>query len=262
MPNFGKLFRTETTQRSFDVAESLLDRIDFAALQSIFAAELRRSGANGSLSQRVSRNRFSLRKRPGASAWPQFLRVTIGAADHRTMYSMLWTVCHEAAHLVTYAFPRRAAFETTSGGFSLFNEGMTDRIAQDVFDAYIRFKEPTLEPSKVRATWNVQRPGTYRIGRILVDTITDGLAKRLGVDKDEISRALKRHYFSGGFGRDTKKVLDTTFGSGFMRRLRAIQNEQYDGGRVEHLLAQSVSDMVPESTWRDLAHFIGYYGQW
>lgn len=255
----GRLLRPAHERQAFDAAEALMDRIDFAALRDIAAAELRKSGGDTRHSERIRRENFSLRRRTGASTWPIFQKVTVGAADHYTIEGMLWTICHEAAHLVTSNRPGAVGLENVFGGFMLFNEGMTDHIARDMYEAYVCSKEPALTLSQSRARWNTYGAGTYKIGGLLVETVIDGLSQRMGVDRDEIYRSFKQHYFSGGFDGDVRRVFDAAFGSGFFRRLRALRYEEEDGGRVARLFERYMAESVPESTWSDLGHFIRYY---
>ncbi len=163
---------------------------------------------------------------------------------------------------------RKEPFETSEEETSLFNllnEGVNDRIADEVFLEYVRRRPFSAGPDELPS---VIRAKIY-VGSISADTASDyGLARHfvtalvqaLAEVGEKIPEEAVWRGFVGAFYRgdmldeeEIKGLLDETFGAGFVEELAAVE----DGEGVEALatarLRQSLTDTRLVDKW--MSHF-------
>lgn len=130
------------------------------------------------------------------------------------------TVVHEETHLVSSEIPdevyatgvptaHRSGFEYGIGGgvsdvgvatpskdvlFRSFNEGMTERIAQEISTEYIRRNGLGVGTS---ADWEKRGAGPYQHEQLFVEALTELIALDAGVPRDVVWDALNDAYFTG-----------------------------------------------------------------
>lgn len=178
-------------------------------------------------------------------------------------------VCHEQVHAVS---PRnKSVEEEINSGFSsclldkdnkriifsnfdLFNEGVVEKIARDVFVSYLqknKFYTSEKERSKFMSLWNSaslvkDRPRESDFK--LVELLVERLAKESGFEKEFIWNAIKQAYINGDeiFDDDLKSELNKILPEDFIPKLATytppdIFKEESDYGYLVKVLKEDKS---------------------
>lgn len=208
--------------------ERVLDSIDEAVLEDLYSELLRRSGVEEKkvlfipLSEvRIVRDqsRFT-----SGTYFSTDHHIEINTAfmkedmtDEELATAVVKTLIHEEVHAISksemtfddteFTVDDKVGFsvetrdeitqEVVKKAYTLFNEGMTELITDDVFESYIQRTGRRNEFIKdVDSTFNSQ-VHTYQNGRIEVTTSMQEIAGELGVSPDTVFESFVRLYFEG-----------------------------------------------------------------
>lgn len=114
--------------------------------------------------------------------------------------------------------------------FELFNEGITERISDEVFLEYVRRTAPewiggVSEAASLIESTMLHDRTSYGAARHFLMALTSALAEGVGVPEDVVWRGFVRQYYSGELRQDEIiDLLDRTFGPEFSHTLMNVKS--------------------------------------
>lgn len=228
--------------------EHVLDAIDFDKMHELYKEKIMRCGVDPEVMGFAARKdikgaQASLFKRGviavSSNEWGIILVPNSKEEIANYEATVLGAIFHEETHRASHTTHGNIVFDEQSSGyeraridvltlrrtFGMFNEGVTDMIAEEMFDEYTRRYGVDLDnlPSKLKYK---QR---YTVGRRIVSFVCERVAKGCGLSRDVVWRGIQRGYFEGldlshGEGRT---LLEETF-SPHLASLLESSNEPND----------------------------------
>jgi hypothetical protein len=138
--------------------------------------------------------------------------------------------------------------------FTLFNEGMTELIADDVYEEYIRRTGDRLMYSKQTESGNaLLGHTTYHEGRIAVNAIIAQIAADIGVSKDVVREGFVALYMSGAGIESVASDIRAATKIDLIKELKDLSPEE-TMRRVSGLSEGVLSQLLFNYSKRTLAH--------
>lgn len=114
--------------------------------------------------------------------------------------------------------------------FEAFNEGITQRIAEEIFLEYHRRTGKSGQSSRTLNFFirkEAERPWRYSLFSNHVDAMCDAIAQYTGVPKDHVWEGFKRGYFEKPelFHEETVRFFDETFGKDFLDEYEKLNSK-------------------------------------
>ncbi len=239
-----------------EFVNKILESIDREQLKDVFLDELRRSGVRVEDANTEALNQIFLRPFDHAAAMYNILLNTIqisvkskeiaekelssGAVPESIVKEMQLLFIHEACH--AFSRNRLRSLGKTTGKMSVesgystaeanplksgkanktleaFNEGVTQRIAEEVFLEYSkRMGNPADEFLSEALNRHQENFWNYYIFGNQVDQMCEHIARYVGVPKDTVWESVKRGYFERPelFNEETVELFAQTFGEDFL----------------------------------------------
>lgn len=237
-----------------------LESINEAVLEDIFRTILRRSRVEEKIHMYVPLSEVVCVDNPevktSGTYYPQEHRIELNLPyvvrenENEERATVTKVAIHEEVHAISkgglvfddaqyevedhigFAIERRDEItkEVVQKSFTLFNEGMTELIADDVYEEYIRRTGDRAEYSRDTQTGSqLMRFTTYHEGRIAVNAIIAQIAGELGVNKDIVREGFVSLYMSGA-------------------GIESVTKDVYEATRIN--LTDELKDLTPEETMR------------
>lgn len=288
---FGTEIENKKGQEVSEAIESILDtQVDFVALGEIFSEMQVRSGEEGRgilprknilsdadhfLGKATAdyNNREDL-----ITFYPKMLiEKKISTSEREFKNIILSTLIHEEAHAasknIVYVKPdglmgkiktifsrntdqtNVSGYHTNGEGYDLFqvfNEGVTELIAQEVYDEYFRRSGDGSNHGEETAYHE-----TYPGERAIVDIFCERIAHEVGVPRDVVWTSVKQGYFSGLplSSQELKNAFEQIFSEEFLVDMKldaSIYDKQEDDrGRFIEAVIQQASQAPISSETRE-----------
>lgn len=205
-----------------------LESINEAVLEDIFRTIMRRSGVEEKVHMYIPMSEVVCVDNPEVKSsgtyYPQEHKIEINLPyvarenDAEERAAVTKVAIHEEVHALSkgglvfddaeyevedhigFAIERRDEItkEVVRKSFTLFNEGMTELIADDVYEEYVRRTGERAAYSQETETGSsLMRFTTYHEGRIAVNAIISQIAKDIGVSQDSVREGFVALYMSG-----------------------------------------------------------------
>ncbi len=136
---------------------------------------------------------------------------------------------------------KSGTFTKSRSSFEAFNEGVTQRIAEEVFLEYGKRTGTSKEIERLLTIINernAQNLWRYTIYENEVDSMCEQIGMYVGIPKETVWQSIKRGYFEEPqlFHEETLELFKETFGSSFLEEYRPLGNTtptktlgQFDG---------------------------------
>jgi hypothetical protein len=205
-------------------AEQLLEKVDFHLLRDIFSEERRKSGLDAENTNLQTSASDVMRKPTHPTALGQYFlpENTIGmnlekisGSDDRNFENIFFTIlCHEETHSVSTnphqqsgllrlfnSLANRPTDQTgfqygtlRENAFSMFNEGVTDTVAEEVYDEYIKRSGDRTLFINTDSTSEFRR--NYPNERNILKAFMSAISRMTDVPEEVVWSGIKQSYFS------------------------------------------------------------------
>jgi len=185
-------------------------------------------------------------------------------------------VCHEETHAVSFqehielteslfgsSSERRIGYQTSketklgnislapNRAFVIFNEGITDKIGEEVYEMY--HKNTETEALKKDEPYLA----IYPVARTLVDTITKKISDECNIEKKEVWQGMVRGYYEGASFKDNeviKRLFEDVVPNRFFETMAKTQSEF--SPRILLLLAEIKLRHFPDKSRKKIRRFL------
>lgn len=261
-----------------------LESVDEEILEDIFRTILRRSGCEEKMHMYIPLSEVvcvdDKDTKSSGTYYPQEHKIEINlpyivdANDNQEFAAVTKVAIHEEVHAVSkgglifnedtsevedyvgFAIERRDEITkaVVQKSFTLFNEGMTELIADDIYEEYVRRSgNKALYVQDTGEGNTLIQVTTYEEGRIAVNAIITQIAAEIGVSKDIVREGFVSLYMSGAGIESVAPDIQDATKIDLMRELKDLSPEE-TMRRVSNLPEALLSKLLFNYCKRKLTH--------